>query len=344
MGILATDNPVVRAAGPAPEGPSWQAELRAAVRSGGELCRRLGLPESSLGGARIGEADFPVFVPPAYLERMRPGDASDPLLLQVLPVAAEGEEAEGYSSDPVGDDSAALTPGVLQKYHGRALLVASGVCPVHCRYCFRRHFPYEETPSSGTDWGEALCVVEQEPTISEVIFSGGDPLMLVDERLSGMIERVEAIKHVRRLRVHTRMPVVVPNRVTDEFVGLLGETRLSVAVVLHANHARELDAGVARAVERLCSAGATLLNQAVLLRRVNDSADALAALSERLFDIGVLPYYLHQLDRVRGAQHFEVPESKGLQLVEQLRKRLPGYLVPRYVRETAGEPSKTVLA
>ncbi|MEM9352539.1 MAG: EF-P beta-lysylation protein EpmB [Planctomycetota bacterium] len=342
MGILATENPVVRAAETAAESSSWQAELRASVRSGAELCRRLGLPESLAAGA--GERQFPVFVPPAYLARIRPGDASDPLLLQVLPVASEAESAEGFSTDPVGDGPAELTPGVLQKYRGRALLVASGVCPVHCRYCFRRHFPYEESPVGGLGWSEALRAVERDPSITEVILSGGDPLMLADERLRDLVGQIESIEHVRRLRLHSRMPVVAPSRVTEALVDLLRGTRLSAAVVLHSNHARELDAGVALATERLRLTGAALLNQAVLLRGVNDSVDTLAALSERLFEIGVLPYYLHQLDRVAGAQHFEVSVSKGMELTAGLRRRLPGYLVPRYVRETAGEPSKTVLA
>ena len=314
------------------------------MRDAGELCRRLDLPASLAEHARDGAGQFPVFVPPSYLARIDPGNPCDPLLLQVLPVRDEAAEIDGYSVDPVGDAEASLQPGVLQKYRGRALLITTGACAVHCRYCFRRHFPYEEIPHSDAAWDSALGAIAADDSISEVILSGGDPLMLVDSRLAKLVEKIEAIPHVRRLRVHTRLPVMVPQRVTDELLAWLTGSRLSPVVVIHANHAQELDASVADALSKLKRSGVTLLNQAVLLRNVNDSLAAQIALSERLIELGVLPYYLHQLDRVSGSAHFEVPLAVGLKLVEQMREQLPGYLVPRYVQEVAGEPNKVVLS
>jgi EF-P beta-lysylation protein EpmB len=271
---------------------------------------------------------------------MRPADPRDPLLLQTLAQGAEVAVQPGFSEDPVGDRQAARAPGLLHKYASRVLLMVSGVCAVHCRYCFRRAYPYDEAPRTDEQWDAAIDVLAGDPTIAEVIYSGGDPLTLGDARLARLTARLEAIPTLRRLRVHTRLPVVIPSRVTDDLLDWLGGTRLAATLVIHANHAQELDGEVAEALGRLRRAGVTLLNQAVLLRGVNDSVDALAALSERLGDLGVIPYYLHQLDRVRGAAHFEVSLAEGRQIVEQLRRRLPGYLVPRYVRERPGDASK----
>jgi EF-P beta-lysylation protein EpmB len=325
----------------------WQSELRQAVRSAAELCLRLELPQEWAptlnSAAAAGAEDFPVFVPPSYLARIRRGDSDDPLLRQVLPVDAESDVAEGFSRDPVGDAAATLGPGVLQKYAGRALLITTGACAVHCRYCFRRHFPYEEPPHSEAAWDQALATVAGDKTIHEVILSGGDPLMLVDSRLASLVEKVAAIPHVTRLRIHTRLPIMIPSRVTDELIAWLTSSRLTPVMVIHANHAQELDDEVAGAMARLHQAGVMLLNQAVLLRGVNDTVDAQAALSERLIAIGVVPYYLHQLDRVAGAAHFEVPIAEGKRIVATLRARLPGYTVPRYVQEVAGEVSKIIV-
>ena len=274
---------------------------------------------------------------------MRRGDSADPLLRQVLPLEAEAEAGAGFSQDPVGDRQASLSPGLLHKYEGRVLMVTTGACAVHCRYCFRRHFPYHETPRTPADWALALRQIAADSTIGEVILSGGDPLTLVDATLAELAERIAAIAHVRRLRVHTRLPVMIPERVTPELLQWLTGTRLAPVMVIHANHAAELQGSAAAAVRRIVSAGVPTLNQAVLLRGVNDSVEALAELSERLVDLGVMPYYLHQLDRVAGAAHLEVPVAEGLRIVEQLRQRLPGYAVPRYVREVAGQPYKTPL-
>ncbi|MDZ4659664.1 MAG: EF-P beta-lysylation protein EpmB [Bythopirellula sp.] len=343
MAILASPHRSVRPVFAPAEEASWQAEIRLAVRDAAELCRRLGLSAELAGEALVGAGDFPVFVPPSYLARIRPGDPHDPLLRQVLPLAAEGDAVPGFTADPVGDSSAKLRPGVLQKYTGRALLITSGACAVHCRYCFRRHFPYEEAPHSTAAWNAALATIAEDETITEVILSGGDPLMLVDSRLAALVEKIAAIPQIARLRIHTRLPIVVPARVTDELIAWVTSTRLTPVMVIHANHAQELADDVADAVERLRHAGVMLLNQAVLLRGVNDSVADQQSLSERLVALGVVPYYLHQLDRVAGAAHFEVPIEEGRRIIAELRTRLPGYMVPRYVQEIPGEPNKTIL-
>jgi EF-P beta-lysylation protein EpmB len=260
-----------------------------------------------------------------------------------MPVHEELNETDGFGEDPVGDRTAARELGLLHKYAGRVLLVVTGVCAVHCRYCFRRHFPYHELPHGDRAWDRALAAIAGDDSIGEVILSGGDPLMWVDRRLAALVRRILAIDHVQRLRVHTRLPVMIPNRVTESLIAWLAGGRLAPVMVLHVNHARELSEDVAEAIGRLQRAGVMLLNQAVLLRRVNDSVSAQISLSERLVQLGVVPYYLHQLDRVRGAAHFEVPIEQGQKIIAALRRQLPGYAVPRYVREVAGEPYKMPL-
>ncbi|MBI3837232.1 MAG: EF-P beta-lysylation protein EpmB [Planctomycetia bacterium] len=323
---------------------SWQEALKDAVRDAAELCRLVNLPPQYASGAALAARDFPVFAPRGYIARMRPGDARDPLLRQVLPLEDEQTVPAGYAPDPVGDRAATRSPGLLHKYRSRILMVTTGACAVHCRYCFRRHFPYSEGPRSPDDWQGAFENIAADTTLREVILSGGDPLTLVDSHLAELARRLAAVPHLRRLRVHTRLPIMIPQRITAELIDWLRGTRLAPIVVIHANHAAELDGAVAGALARLSDAGIPLLNQAVLLGGVNDQADTLAELCERLVDLRVLPYYLHQLDRVAGAAHFEVPEAQGRDLIAQLRKRLPGYAVPRYVREMAGQEHKTILA
>ncbi|TWU30385.1 EF-P beta-lysylation protein EpmB [Bythopirellula polymerisocia] len=342
MAILASKDRSVRPVPKPAAEATWQAEIREAVRDGAELCRRLGLPPELASQAAA--AQFPVFVPPSYLTRIKPGDATDPLLRQVMPLAEEEVVVASFTTDPVGDQAATLHPGVLQKYEGRALSVATGSCAVHCRYCFRRHFPYEEAPHSEAAWDSALRAIAEDPSITEVILSGGDPLMLVDSRVAMLVGKIADLPHIARLRIHTRLPIMIPRRVTDALLETLAGTKLTSVMVIHTNHARELASDVAVALERLGSAGIMLLNQAVLLRGVNDSIVAQRELSERLVAVGVLPYYLHQLDRVAGAAHFEVPIPEGKQIINDLRQQLPGYMVPRYVQEIAGEANKTVLA
>jgi len=272
------------------------------------------------------------------------GDPADPLLLQVLPLGQELDSPPEFTADPVGDAAARQAAGLLHKYEGRALLIATGACAVHCRYCFRREYPYSESPRTPADWQPVIDRLAAEPAIDEAILSGGDPLTLVDSHLAGLVERLARVPHLHRLRIHTRLPIMIPSRVTADLLDWLRGTRLTPIVVIHANHPQEIDDSVAAALARLSDAGIPLLNQAVLLRGVNDSAEALIGLSRRLIDLRVMPYYLHQLDRVRGAAHFEVPISRGQDLIEEMRRALPGYAVPRYVQEVAGEKHKRVVA
>lgn len=289
------------------------------------------------------ESDFPVMVPRSYLARMQPGDWSDPLLRQVLTVEDENRSVPGFEVDAVGDQASRIAPGVIHKYRGRVLLIATGACAVHCRYCFRRHYPYGDEPRRLDDWQPALAVIAADSTIREVILSGGDPLMLTDSRLEELIGRIAEIPHIRRLRVHTRLPIVLPDRVTDRLIALFqpADFDLQPWLVVHANHANEIADDCETALQQLVKSGIPVLNQAVLLRGVNDSAEAIEMLCERLIDVGVQPYYLHLLDRVAGTAHFEVPEAEAKAIVDEVRRRLPGYAIPTLVREIEGEPSKT---
>lgn len=320
--------------------PRWQQDLAEAVRDPAELLRLLDLSPDLLAPALRAGRDFPLRVPRGYIARMRQGDPDDPLLRQVLPLAAEDIHHPGFMSDPVGDLQAMPHPGLLHKYQGRALLITTGACAVHCRYCFRRHFPYSEANPAAGQWQPALDHIAGDPSLGEIILSGGDPLSLSDARLAALVEQLAAIPHVRRLRIHTRLPIVLPSRVNQELTGWLTRLPLQKVLVVHANHAREIDEEIAKGLRDLQNCGVTLLNQSVLLRGVNDSTAALATLSETLFAAGVLPYYLHLLDKVQGAAHFDVPEAEARLLLSTLRDCLPGYLVPRLVREIEGEASK----
>ncbi|HSD95792.1 MAG TPA: EF-P beta-lysylation protein EpmB [Sulfuricaulis sp.] len=320
--------------------PVWQSALARAITDPAELLAAVGLGNEWLPAATAAARLFPLRVPRGFVARMRPSDPCDPLLRQVLPLAEECLAVEGFGADPVGDLSAMVVPGVLHKYHGRVLLTATGACAVHCRYCFRRHFPYADANPAIDQWRSALDYIAGEESITEVILSGGDPLSLSDRRLADLARRLEAIPHLRRMRLHTRVPIVLPERVNDELRDWLGATRLKTAVVVHANHANEIDASVKTALAGLKTSGAELLNQSVLLRGVNDSTEALMALSEKLFEAGVLPYYLHMLDKAQGAAHFEVEEVVARRLMAELNRQLPGYLVPRLVREIPDAPGK----
>ena len=330
----------------------WQRELSQAIRNVDELLRRVGLkPDNATRHGASGHiaADhelrhFPVLVPQSFLDRMRYGDPDDPLLLQVLPLNAESDHPDGFVTDAVGDLAARREAGVLQKYAGRVLLIATGACAVHCRYCFRREYPYADEPRRLEDWQPALDVIAGDDTITEVIFSGGDPLMLSDSRLKALCERIDAIPHVERIRFHTRLPIVLPSRITNELLSIVSGLRAQPIMIVHANHANEIVDDCAQALRTLVRSGIPVLNQAVLLRDINDTTDAQEQLNRRLINLGVMPYYLHQLDRVAGTSHFEVPEERGLQIINELAARLPGYAVPKYVQEIAGEPHKTMVA
>lgn len=325
---------------PPPRTPRWQQLWRDSITDPLELLRLVGLEQRAGDLLAATDTGFAVRVPQGFVARMRRGDANDPLLLQVLPGTAELIETAGFMTDPVGDLESRAAHGVLHKYHGRALLIATGSCAINCRYCFRRHFPYGEQTAAANRWQEAIEHLKADASISEVILSGGDPLSLSTAKLRELGDALIAIPHIRRLRIHTRLPIVLPERIDAEFIDWLSVLPLQCVIVLHSNHANEIDASVATACAALRDTGATLLNQSVLLRGINDSADALAALSEALIASSVLPYYLHQLDRVQGAAHFEVDDTSALALIDQLRDRLPGYLVPRLMREVAGAASK----
>jgi len=322
--------------------PDWRREMAGSVTDPRELLQRLELPLSLLPGARAAARRFGLRVPHSYLALMRKGALDDPLLRQVLPLGEELKEAPGYDDDPVGDLAAAQGSGILSKYAGRSLLLTSAACAVHCRYCFRRAFPYGEHLAGHQGWQRALEILRRSPDVREIILSGGDPLSLDDSRLASLFSDLEGIPHLRRLRIHTRLPVVIPRRITAELTEIIARSRLRPVMVLHFNHPRELEGGTAEHLAELRPL-CTLLNQTVLLRGVNDAVPTLAQLSEGLFDAGILPYYVHLLDRVRGAAHFEVGEKEARSLMTALRDRLPGYLVPRLVKEIQGQPAKTLI-
>lgn len=318
--------------------------MRNAVTDVDELFACLALPDAWRPAAHRAAELFDLRVPRSYVARMRRGDIHDPLLRQVLPLDAEYDPVPGFEYDAVGDQASAVGDGLLHKYQGRALLITTGACAIHCRYCFRRHFDYAANHAGGGRTQAALARIAADPDIREVILSGGDPLSLSNTRLAAIGEGLDAIGHVERLRIHTRTAVVLPERIDDGFITWLANRRQRCIVVLHANHANELDADAATAIRRIRATGAVLLNQAVLLRGVNDEVDALAELSEHLFELGVLPYYLHLLDRVAGTAHFEVGEADAQALMQTLAARLPGYLVPKLARETPGATAKSTLA
>jgi EF-P beta-lysylation protein EpmB len=331
---------------PPPADPrlDWRHQWRDAVSDPLELLSLLGLEALASRISDAAAAQFPMRVPRAFVARMRHGDPHDPLLRQVLPIDDEDRIVPGFDLDAVGDVAARTAHGVLQKYRGRALLVATGSCAIHCRYCFRRHFDYAGDTAAAGNWREAVARIADDPTIEEVLLSGGDPLSLATPKLAELTDALAAIPHIRRLRIHTRLPIVLPDRVDDALVAWLRALPWPVVVVVHANHANEFDAAVDAAMGRLRGAGAMLLNQAVLLRGVNDDVEALADLGMRGLAAGVLPYYLHQLDRVQGAAHFEVDDATALDLHRALRARTSGYLVPRLVRELPGDTGKRPLA
>ena len=328
---------------PAQQPRPWQRLWREAISDPRELLDLLGVGDRADSLLPDDETGFAMRVPRGFAARMRHGDVADPLLLQVLPQAAELIETVGFGQDAVGDMAARVAGGVLHKYAGRALLIATGSCAVNCRYCFRRHFPYAGETAAANRWREAIDCIRDDASIEEVILSGGDPLSLATAKLAELTDSLATVAHIKRLRIHTRLPVVLPERVDAELLAWLRGLPWPVAIVLHANHANEIDGTVADACVPLRDAGAMLLNQSVLLRGVNDNVDALSELSARLFAVGVLPYYLHQLDRVAGAAHFAVEDAFARELIAQLRGRVSGYLVPRLVREIAGEAAKTPL-
>lgn len=318
----------------------WQKELASVVTSPQQLLTMLNIqPDDYLQHFNARKL-FPVRVPKPFIERMEKGNVNDPLLKQVMPLSDEFTQVDGYVSDPL-EEHDTVAEGLLHKYRHRVLMIVKAGCAVNCRYCFRRHFPYQDNSPNKARWQSALNYIDQHTEINEVIFSGGDPLMANDQHLTWLIGQIEAISHVKRIRIHTRLPIVIPQRITQDFVELLAKSRLKPVIVFHINHQQEIDRHVAKAVSKLTQAKISLFNQSVLLKGVNDDANTLAELSEALFDIGIQPYYLHLLDKVQGAAHFDLDESKAQTIVRELMAILPGFLMPKLVREIAGEANKT---
>ncbi|MCU7844579.1 MAG: EF-P beta-lysylation protein EpmB [Candidatus Thiodiazotropha sp. (ex Monitilora ramsayi)] len=323
--------------------PPWQQALSQAFTDLPSLLSYLQLSDIDMADAQSAIERFGLRVPREFAALMRPGDPEDPLLKQVLPLADELASQPGYTDNPVGDREAEVHPGLLHKYHGRALVIATGACAVNCRYCFRRHYPYENGSATPRQWERILDYLHREKTIDEVILSGGDPLMMSDEKLEAWLTKLSTIPHLKRVRLHTRLPVVLPQRINQALVESLTRIRLQTMMVIHVNHPNEISPQVAEGMAALKDKNITLLNQSVLLKGVNDDAETLISVSERLFSIGVLPYYLHLLDRVAGAAHFDVEWRSAQRLYKELQAGLPGYLVPKMVREIAGEKSKTLV-
>lgn len=319
---------------------NWQAILASAVREPQQLFELLQLDNSRMPASYAACRDFKLMVPRPFIGRMKSGDWQDPLLQQVLPQAQELTVTPSFSKDPLDERSSNPAPGLIHKYRGRVLLIVSGGCAVNCRYCFRRHFPYEDNNPSRQQWQQSLDYISQDPSIEEVILSGGDPLAASDDYLSELVSRIAAIKHVTTLRIHTRLPIMIPSRITTTCLQWMTASRLKPVLVIHSNHANELDDQVAESLARLRQAGVMLLNQSVLLAGINDRLDSLQALSRRLFELHVLPYYLHQLDSVQGAAHFQVSDQRAKSLLVELRGVLPGYLVPKLVRECPDADAK----
>jgi EF-P beta-lysylation protein EpmB len=320
---------------------SWNQQLKQAIRTLPELLEAVDLELSELNQRQQACADFPLLVPRSFVERMEKGNPNDPLLLQVLPQAQENLEAEGFIKDPLAEKHSNLSKGLIHKYNSRVLLIMSSGCAVNCRYCFRRHFPYSENRTGDDDWQNILQYLAADNSIEEVIFSGGDPLMMNDQQLAQRIADLEQIPHIERLRIHTRLPVVIPERITEQLTQLLSDTRFITIMVLHINHANELKQVLQPQLRALLQAGVMLLNQAVLLKGVNDTFAAQQALSKALISLNITPYYLHLLDKVQGAQHFAIADDEAIKIYKQMLNNLSGYLLPKLVREESGKGSKT---
>ncbi len=322
---------------------SWKKILQSANPKPEVLLSKLNIEDHS-SISKAANISFPLRVPQGFIDRINKNNLDDPLLRQVLPHIDEEKEQAGFSEDPLEENDKQITPGLLHKYHGRVLLVLTGACAIHCRYCFRRHFPYSDSNPSGENLNKAIDYIQGEPSVKEVILSGGDPLSVSDERLANLVSKLSAIPHLHRLRIHTRFPIVVPERINDDLLACLTGTRLKTAIVLHVNHANELDTSVEQALSKLRQHNIPLFNQSVLLKGINDSVDTLVELSETLFEFGVIPYYLHLLDPVAGASHFEVEESTAKLIMNGVQQQLPGYLLPKLVRENCDVTHKTIIA
>jgi EF-P beta-lysylation protein EpmB len=322
--------------------PTWQTALSNLITDPIELCQILEIDHNSLS-SQLAADSFSLRVPRDFVARMEKGNPNDPLLRQVLPIAEEMQITPGYTHDPLQENAANPIPGLLHKYQSRVLLLVTGGCAINCRYCFRRHFPYQENAPGTQGWDKALEYIRKNGSITEVIYSGGDPLLAKDDRLAALTQKIADIEHVNTLRIHTRLPIVIPQRVTQTLIDWLTQTRLNPVFVTHCNHPNEISEDVAQAIQRLREAGVTVLNQTVLLKGINDEAETLVQLSKKIFAAGALPYYLHMPDKVQGTAHFSVSEQKAKELIKQISYQLPGYLVPKLVKEVPGIPAKQQL-
>jgi len=322
--------------------PTWQKELANAVKNPQQLLQILEIEQETTQISELAKKQFPMLVPMPFVRKMQKGNINDPLLKQVLPIHDEELQLPGYSTDPLVEQNN-QHKGLLHKYKSRVLIILKSGCAVNCRYCFRRHFPYADNSVNKSQLNNIVSYIQEHPDVNEVILSGGDPLMTKDKQLAELLDQLEALPQLTRLRIHTRLPVVIPSRITESLAQRLKQSRLKVVMVLHINHAQEIDKPFAEAMQRCHDAGIQLLNQSVLLKDVNDDIDALVALSEALFSVNILPYYLFLLDKVEGAAHFDLEQKNAQQLHKQIQAELPGYLVPRLSREIAGEQSKTLI-
>ena len=339
-------SPIIPVLEPDCQVKSWKILLKQAISDPYHLLSLVGLDSHPIVNEVDTHSNFSMRVPQPFIDKMGYGDPNDPLLRQVLTTQQEAKVVAGFSQDPLAEISgkSAKQQGILHKYHGRVLMLLAQTCAVNCRYCFRRHFPYQDQAAKSDQLAQIYDYLAKNHEISEVILSGGDPLIVSDHYLQQFINQIEAIAHIKRLRIHTRLPVVIPQRITADLCQTLAQSRLKTSMVLHINHANEIDPLLASSVQKLKSSGVIIFNQAVLLAGVNDSIAALSNLFEKGFEADIIPYYLHLLDPVAGAAHFNVEKSRALSLMAGLRNQLPGYLVPRLAQELAGEKSKTVLA
>ncbi|TEW56799.1 EF-P beta-lysylation protein EpmB [Psychromonas sp. RZ22] len=322
--------------------PTWQKELAEAVKNPLQLLEILEIEQQNGLISQLARKQFPMLVPLPFIKKMQKGNINDPLLKQVLPILDEELIISGYTTDPLVEQNN-QQKGLLHKYKSRVLIILKTGCAVNCRYCFRRHFPYAENSVNKSQIVEIISYIQNTPDVNEVILSGGDPLMCKDKQLFELITQLEALPQLTRLRIHTRLPVVIPSRITPDLVARLQQSRFKIVLVLHINHAQEVDQDFAQAMQLCHQAGIQLLNQSVLLKGVNNDVKSLVELSEALFSVNVLPYYLFLLDKVQGAAHFDIAEKQAQQLHQQMQIELPGYLVPRLSREIAGQQSKTLI-
>lgn len=324
------------------ESKDWQQILSESIRDPKKLLLQLGLSEKDVPDVDFTNS-FSMMVPEPFIQQMAYGDAHDPLLRQVLPILSEREVVSGFSADPLGEQNTNVQTGIVHKYNGRLLLMLASGCAVNCRYCFRRHFPYSDNRLGKKNWQNTLSYLQQHQDVTEIILSGGDPLLVDDERLQDIIKSLESIKHIKRLRIHSRLPVVIPQRLTAKLKTMLSESKLQCSLVIHCNHKNEISHELQAALLEFKHSGITLLNQSVLLKGVNDDAKTLIDLSEALFSAGVLPYYLHLLDLIQGGAHFNIEHNQALTIYQVMQQHLPGYLLPKLARECAGEMQKTII-